>query len=178
MAFLNIGITLLLFVLAAAIPPANRRRGSMDNSRVFTAFPHAVAAFTSSNDTALKCSSATRTHFDPQAGRVSYAWHLKAHSGHPRRDIIFDVSFGPTPGEALVTVNNDTSRSFTALYEYSDYDNCVVAKIPYEGHQQCTLWVKKSLKHNIPRHCLDKYDESCDYRVPLIDRDICNDEDD
>ncbi|XP_077523083.1 uncharacterized protein LOC144133895 [Amblyomma americanum] len=105
MAWLNTGICFVLFVLPTAVRPANHNRESVNTLRVFSPFPHGVAVFTSSNDTVFKCMSATRTHFNPEAGTVTYVWHLKAHSGHPKRDIVVDLSFGVAPGQAAYFVN-------------------------------------------------------------------------
>ncbi|KAK8757904.1 hypothetical protein V5799_004464, partial [Amblyomma americanum] len=135
MAVLNIGIVISLIALAIAVPPANRLSEGTDNLRVFTAFPNAVAAFTSSNDTVFKCSTATRTHFNPQAGTVTYVWHFKAHSGHRQRDVVFNIKFGDAPGRGIWNVDNDTAHNYTAYYEYSDYETCVVMKFTFEGHE-------------------------------------------
>ncbi|XP_077523685.1 uncharacterized protein LOC144134712 [Amblyomma americanum] len=178
MAWINIGICLTLSVLATAVQPAHRRRERADSLRFFAAFPHGVAAFTSSNNTAFKCLTATRTRFDPRAKTVTYVWHLKSISGHPRRDIVFDVSFGGAAGQGSFFVNHDTTSTYTAFYEYSDYATCAVTRSPLEGCDHCMLWVKKAVQYNVPKHCLDKYEETCEYRVPLIDRGLCKEEDD
>ncbi|XP_077520993.1 uncharacterized protein LOC144132455 [Amblyomma americanum] len=173
MAWLNFGACLSLLVLATVVPPAKGEREHVDSLRMFSALPHAVTAFTSSNDTAFKCSSIIRTLFDARAKTVTYVMSFKAHSGHRGREVIFDVSFGEKPGQGAFFVNQDTAQSYTGSYEYSDYATCAVIAFPFEGQQLCTLWVKEAVKYNIPKHCLDKYEQACEYRVPQIDRSLC-----
>ncbi|XP_077520991.1 uncharacterized protein LOC144132453 [Amblyomma americanum] len=178
MTWLNHSLCFVLFVLAVADRENNLGREHTDSTRMFGALRHVVAVFTSNNHTSFKCLSATRTRFDAEAKTATYIWHLKAHSGHRRKDVPFDISFGGTPGQGTFVVNNDTANAHTAYYRYSDYRTCAITQSPYDGSDHCTLWVKKNFKHNVPRHCLDKYEETCDVRVPLIDRDLCKDEDD
>uniref|UniRef100_G3MSI2 Lipocalin n=1 Tax=Amblyomma maculatum TaxID=34609 RepID=G3MSI2_AMBMU len=164
MAWLNYAVCFLLFVLGTARRDTNHDRERTDSTRMFAAFPHVVAVFTSNNHTSFKCLSATRTRFNAHNKTATYIWHLKAHSGHPRKDVSFDISFGETPGQGTFVLNNDTANPHTAYYRYSDYRTCAVTESPYDGSDHCTLWVKKNVKHNVPRHCLDKYEETCDVR--------------
>ncbi|XP_049527230.1 uncharacterized protein LOC119459344 isoform X2 [Dermacentor silvarum] len=149
MAWLKLAVSLLLLALANASRPGNRRRETTDSLRMFTAFPHAVAVFTTKNDTSFKCLSTTRRHFNPRQKTVTYVWHFKNNTGHRRRDVVFDVDFSQTPGQGTFFINND-----------------------------CSMWVKRARVHNIPQHCLDKYEEICGIGENLVDRDICRDDDD
>ncbi|XP_037576977.2 uncharacterized protein LOC119459344 isoform X1 [Dermacentor silvarum] len=178
MAWLKLAVSLLLLALANASRPGNRRRETTDSLRMFTAFPHAVAVFTTKNDTSFKCLSTTRRHFNPRQKTVTYVWHFKNNTGHRRRDVVFDVDFSQTPGQGTFFINNDKTRPFTAIYNYSDYRACAVITTPYEGHDHCSMWVKRARVHNIPQHCLDKYEEICGIGENLVDRDICRDDDD
>ncbi|KAH7941411.1 hypothetical protein HPB49_013390 [Dermacentor silvarum] len=74
--------------------------------RLFAAFPHAVAVFTSNNHTSFKCLSAKRTQFDPATGTATYVWHLKAHSGHKRKDVAFNLAPGDTPDTSVYYLND------------------------------------------------------------------------
>uniref|UniRef100_A0A131Z3C8 Lipocalin n=1 Tax=Rhipicephalus appendiculatus TaxID=34631 RepID=A0A131Z3C8_RHIAP len=178
MVLLKLALCVLLYGFASANPPANRPRGNADSVRMFATFPHAVAVFTTQNDTSFKCLSATRRNFKPREKTVTYVWHFKNHTGHQRRDVVFDVDFSETPGEGTFFVNNDKTRPFRAIYKYSDYTTCAVISFPYGEKDHCTMWMKRARVHNVPQHCLDKYEEICDIGVHLVDRDICRDDDD
>ncbi|XP_065295049.1 uncharacterized protein [Dermacentor albipictus] len=178
MAWLKLAVCLLLFALATANLPGNRRRETTDSLRMFSAFPHAVAVFTTKNDTSFKCLSTTRRHFDPLKKTVTYVWHFKNYTGHQRRDVVFDVDFSGTPGQGTFFINNNKTRPFTAFYKYSDYRTCAVIITPYGGHDHCSMWVRRAWVHNVPQHCLNNYEEICGIGDNLVDRDICRDDDD
>ncbi|XP_049527635.1 uncharacterized protein LOC125947259 [Dermacentor silvarum] len=177
MAFLNISVCFFLLVLATADPKPNRSREPTDSKRLFAAFPHAVAVFTSNNHTSFKCLSAKRTQFDPATGTATYVWHLKAHSGHKRKDVAFNLAPGDTPDTSVYYLNDDKAHQYKAYYGFTDYKTCVVLKVPYDNHEHCMLWVRRAVVHNVPQDCLEHYEGTCDIRVPLVDKDICKDDD-
>ncbi|KAL3224312.1 hypothetical protein MRX96_026638 [Rhipicephalus microplus] len=133
MVSLKLDLCVLLHSLAYANPPANRRRENTDSVRLFATFPHAVVVFTTLNETCFKCLSATRRNFRSREKTVTYVWHLKNHTGHPRKDVVFDINFAETPGEGTFFVNNDKTRPFRALYKYSDYSTCAVCERHFEA---------------------------------------------
>ncbi|XP_049527608.1 uncharacterized protein LOC125947239 [Dermacentor silvarum] len=145
--------------------------------KLFAAFPHAVAVFTSNNHTSFKCLSAKRTQFDPATGTATYVWHLKAHSGHKRKDVAFNLAPGDTPDTSVYYLNDDKAHQYKAYYGFTDYKTCVVLKVPYDNHEHCMLWVRRAVVHNVPQDCLEHYEGTCDIRVPLVDKDICKDDD-
>ncbi|KAK8770043.1 hypothetical protein V5799_013493 [Amblyomma americanum] len=177
MVWLKVGFGLLLFALASAVPPGNRRRDPTDLFKLYTAFPNAVAIFTSSNHSSFKCLTATRRAFDPKAKTATYVWHFKGHSGHKRKDVSFHLFREDTPGQDTYYLNDDKSREYTVIYEYTDYKTCVVLKLPYENHDHCMLWVRRSVINNVPKDCLENYEDICDVRVPLNDKNLCKDDD-
>ncbi|KAK8757903.1 hypothetical protein V5799_004466, partial [Amblyomma americanum] len=144
---------------------------------LYTEFPQPVAAFTSSNHSSFKCLSATRRAFDPKAKTATYVWHFKGHSGDNGKDVSLNFFPGDAPGQTRFYLNEDKTRVFTVLFEYTDYKSCAVVKLPYENHDHCMLWVRGAVVHNVPKDCLETYKGICDVRVSLVDGNICKDED-
>ncbi|XP_077550734.1 uncharacterized protein LOC144163973 [Haemaphysalis longicornis] len=101
---------------------------------VIEAFPRLVAISTSSNSTNFKCLRARRTAFDAAAKTSSYVWHLKHHGGAPRK-LVIDVEFGNSTHPTTYYIDNDRTQPLHAQVIYSDYQNCVVARIPTPEHE-------------------------------------------
>ncbi|KAK8779794.1 hypothetical protein V5799_018866 [Amblyomma americanum] len=143
---------------------------------MFGVFRRAIAISSSSNDTSFKCLSATLTHYDPRTKKATYVWHLKARGEKPARNITFDIEGGEIPDQVTYFVDNDRTRPHTAYYNYTDYRNCMVMIVPYSNHDHCLLWVTRSVVSNVPQHCLDNYEETCEVRIPQYENDLCGDD--
>ncbi|KAL1477306.1 hypothetical protein MTO96_035836 [Rhipicephalus appendiculatus] len=175
MSWPNVGTCAVLAALVGAITAANRREQT-DAFRMIGAFPEPVSISTSSNDSSFKCLSAIRTHFDLQAKKATYVWLLRDEHGRVIKNVTFDIEEGNSSDQVICYVDGDRSRPVIAYYKYTDYDNCTIITGPYSGHDHCMLWVKREVAHSVPKHCLDKYEENCDVRVPTYDNDLCKDD--
>ncbi|XP_075556914.1 uncharacterized protein LOC142589004 [Dermacentor variabilis] len=175
MGWLNIGACVTLSVIVTASVVTNRpQREPTDGFRMLGAFPRVVAISSSNNDTSFKCLTATRTHFDLEAKRATYVWHLGgSRASTAKRNATFDIQAGNAPDQVTYYVDNDLTRPYTAFYNYTDYETCMVTIVPYDNHDHCLLWVKPALSHDVPRHCLDHYEQTCEVRVPQFDNDLC-----
>ncbi|XP_050038143.1 uncharacterized protein [Dermacentor andersoni] len=175
MGWWNAATCVVLAVLVTAIIAANRREPT-DAFRMIGAFPRAVSISTSSNDSSFKCLSAIRTHFDPQAKKATYVWRLRDDEGRVKKNVSFDIEEGNSIDQVTYFVDNDRTRPFTAYYNYTDYKNCMIIIVPYNGHDHCMLWVKRVIAHSVPQHCLERYEENCEVRVPTFENDLCKDD--
>ncbi|KAL1485465.1 hypothetical protein MTO96_047310, partial [Rhipicephalus appendiculatus] len=90
------------------------------------AFPHVVAISSSNNDTSFKCLAATRTHFDLEAKRAVYVWHLGgSRAATATRNVTFNIEAGNAPDQTTYFIDNDRTHLYTAYYNYTDYENCM-----------------------------------------------------
>ncbi|KAL1477304.1 hypothetical protein MTO96_035838 [Rhipicephalus appendiculatus] len=160
MGWSNVGTCVVLAVLVGAIIAANRRERT-DAFRMIGAFPRPVSISTSSNDSSFKCLSAIRTHFDPQAKKATYVWRLRDDRGRVKKNVSFDIEEGNE-------IDQIELAPFTAYYNYTDYQNCMIIIVHYSGHDR--------FAHHVPQNCLDEYEENCDVRVPTYDNDLCKDD--
>ncbi|KAL1474091.1 hypothetical protein MTO96_038249 [Rhipicephalus appendiculatus] len=61
-----------------------------------------------------------------------------------------------------------------SVFYYTDYKNCAVQEIFYEG-TQCLLWVRNEDVEEIPRECIRRYEDACGVEVPNNGRGLCKD---
>ncbi|KAH6926775.1 hypothetical protein HPB50_022160 [Hyalomma asiaticum] len=175
MGWSNVGTCAVLALLVGAIIAANLRERT-DAFRMIGAFPRPVTISTSTNDTSFKCLSAVRTHFDLKAKRATYVWRLRDDQGKVKKNVSFDIEEGNEIDQVTYYVDNDRTRPYTAYYNYTDYQNCMIIIVPYNGHDHCMMWVKRAVAHDVPQHCVDRYEENCDVRVTTYDNDLCKDD--
>ncbi|XP_077550808.1 uncharacterized protein LOC144164164 [Haemaphysalis longicornis] len=168
-------LSFVVIVTAKDNKPSDVPAGVDEWYRATEALPSVVAISTSSNSTNFKCLRAQRTSFDAAAKTTSYVWHMKHHGSGPKK-LVIDAEFGNATHPTTYYVDNDRTRPLHAQMIYSDYQNCLVAKIPTPEHEHCALWVTRSLAHRVPQDCLKHYEEACHVRVPVFDRDLCTEE--
>ncbi|KAK8777240.1 hypothetical protein V5799_029416 [Amblyomma americanum] len=140
---------------------------------VFENYPFTVAISDSDHDGILECMAGNRTEIDPATQTATFVWLFQGTDHSPKREIPFYVKVGDEPGTLTFTVDDDpTPRE--GRYYYTDYETCVVLDMEYNGHQ-CVLWVKLSMKDNVPQDCIDHFVDTCDVDVPPHSRDLCID---
>ncbi|XP_065295050.1 uncharacterized protein [Dermacentor albipictus] len=161
---------LATLVTASVLP---KPRQPVDVFRMMAHFPRAVIVYASTNETALKCATTTRTYFDPGAKKATYVWDLKSDGYSVTGNIRYDVEEGNSPDAATFFVENDRTRPYTAICVYTDYNTCFVLKMPFQGQEQCMLWVKPAVIDSIPGHCRNKYKQNCPVRFPTYNNDLC-----
>ncbi|XP_077523688.1 uncharacterized protein LOC144134716 [Amblyomma americanum] len=181
MAWLKVQPCLLVLILYVGKFSAKRLRHPhepVDSFKMIGSLPSLVAMYTSSDSPIFKCLSATRTRYDNEQKVATYVWHLKGLAGSEKKQSAFHIIPGNTVDDVLFTLDDDDKDWYTAHYHYSNYKNCLVATIPYNGEDLCMLWVSKEVVDDIPEDCIDQYEDTCDVKVPEYTSDTCIDDPD
>ncbi|XP_077538828.1 uncharacterized protein LOC144151594 [Haemaphysalis longicornis] len=144
-----------------------------DAFKVFQVFGDAAAIFDSNDDNILECVLSNRTAIDLDARTAVFTWTLRSPDGKPGEKVSFFAHAEAEPG-ALTIYTNDDPTPTEGAYTYSDYQDCVILKIHFQG-DQCILWVQRELKDSVPQHCIDHFVADCGAVVPLYSRDLCYD---
>ncbi|XP_075553801.1 uncharacterized protein LOC142586821 [Dermacentor variabilis] len=143
--------------------------------KMVASVPYMAAAYTSSSDPAYRCMTASLTSIDETKKEGTYSWYLKSPIDH--RTVVKVVNFNVTPGSAPdllnFTVEGGGNQVYTAQYTYTNYENCLVSKIPYNNDGLCILWVTEEVVDNIPHDCLTEYQATCPVEYRAYDSDIC-----
>ncbi|XP_070395484.1 uncharacterized protein [Dermacentor albipictus] len=125
------------------------------------------------NDRIYECLTAKRAWLKPEEKKGEYIWFFGGHGGTPKRTVGFYVSEGSSPDTFRFSVDQDDSPSEEAKFYYTDYDNCAVLDIPYNG-RQCILWTKETVKDSVPQKCMDAFMKNCGVGAPLYNDDLCS----
>ncbi|XP_065282495.1 uncharacterized protein [Dermacentor albipictus] len=141
--------------------------------KVFENFENIVAIFDIDKDGDLDCLTAVRTDYNRGARSTKYVWILKGLHGHQSRNVTYLVLAGPERGEFMFKNLDDDGPFQKGSYDYSDYKNCIVMRIPYNSGEECVLWVTEEVKNNIPQNCMDYYEDSCDNAKLAYDKESC-----
>ncbi|KAL1474563.1 hypothetical protein MTO96_037873 [Rhipicephalus appendiculatus] len=75
------------------------------------------------------------------------------------------------PG-ACVRRNGMNSTQREGILYYTDYKDCAIADLEYDGHV-CLLWARKEVKDSVPQRCIDYYEDTCGVTVEQHSRDLC-----
>ncbi|XP_077544593.1 uncharacterized protein LOC144157649 [Haemaphysalis longicornis] len=134
--------------------------------------PELVAASTSTDCATYFCLNASRTLYDATAKQVSYVWSFGGLEGTRKKSTVFDIHFGDSLDKPWYYIDGNTCHNYTAQVAYSDYSTCMVTIIPFPPDTLCVLWTKQSVATNIPKSCMDAFQEICghgytDYRPEL-----------
>ncbi|KAL1414819.1 hypothetical protein MTO96_007180 [Rhipicephalus appendiculatus] len=97
--------------------------------------PYMAAAYISSPDPEYQCLTASLTSFNETLAEGTYSWYFKSQVDH--KTVVKQVNFHVTPGNTSdtlhFTVEGGGSEVYTSYYAYCNYENCLVAKIPYNN---------------------------------------------
>ncbi|XP_075752293.1 uncharacterized protein LOC119182538 isoform X3 [Rhipicephalus microplus] len=132
-----------------------------DSFKIFESFPFAVAISDSDNDNVYECLSTRRMWIKPEEKKGEYVWFLQGNHDNRKRTISFYVFKGTSPDTFLFTVGSgdspcarptygsillkftsflvskkDEALSSKAKFHYTDYENCAVLDLPYNGRQR------------------------------------------
>lgn len=137
--------------------------------------PYMAAAYISSPDPAYQCLTASLTSFNETLKEGTYSWYLKSPIDHKTvvKQVNFHVRPGNTSDTLYFTVEGGGSEVYTSYYAYTNYENCLVAKIPYSDEELCILWVTPEVVDNIPQQCLAEYHVTCPVEYRAYYSDIC-----
>ncbi|XP_077560760.1 uncharacterized protein LOC144175577 [Haemaphysalis longicornis] len=136
-----------------------------DAFKIIDNFPYSIAIFNEDQDGDLDCLTTRRVEYDPEAPSATYIWFLKGLNGHEKKHLVIHLEPGASLNEAVYTDDDPNSPERILNFIYTDYDNCTIFEIPYEGRLECMLWVVEGIQDNVPQHCIDYYDDICDVSV-------------
>ncbi|XP_070378604.1 uncharacterized protein [Dermacentor albipictus] len=149
--------------------------GPVDAFKAMAAFPNIAMAYTSSDDAEFQCLTSTLTYLNEETKEGTYVWYFKSPVDHHTviKESTFEISPGETQDQVHFLLDNDQCDLYTAYFNYTDYENCVVTIIPYYGDNLCILWVAMDTVDKIPESCLGAYHETCPIEYRAYDSDIC-----
>ncbi|KAH6928775.1 hypothetical protein HPB50_019475 [Hyalomma asiaticum] len=151
------------------------QRNVTDTFELFDRFPYVVLVYSSGDDPEFQCLTNKRTELDMEAKKATYVWMFKGRNGTPRKNVALHLSAGDSPDRVVLTVNNDTEHSTVAHFVYTDYKECVIVELSYDG-DQCQLWVSADVKDDVPQHCLDQLEDICDVSEEEYSKELCQNE--
>ncbi|XP_049527154.1 uncharacterized protein LOC125946968 isoform X2 [Dermacentor silvarum] len=168
----------LLYLAATASGFTEKRKckkGPVNAFKMITHFPKVVMAYTSSSDPSYECLTAPQVYLNEETKQATYLWNFK--SCADRHTIVkqstFEMSLGKSVDQLDFFLDGDHSELYTAYYNYTDYENCVVSILPYYGENLCILWVTKAVDDSIPLPCLAAYHATCQIGYRAYDSDFC-----
>uniref|UniRef100_G3MQU6 Lipocalin/cytosolic fatty-acid binding domain-containing protein n=1 Tax=Amblyomma maculatum TaxID=34609 RepID=G3MQU6_AMBMU len=162
----------LLFAPASAKAAHRLARNTTDTFELFAHFPYVVLEYTSGEDPEFQCLTNKRVQLDMKAKTATYVWMFKGHHGTNRQNVALHLSAGDTPDKAVFTLNDDSKSTWVAHFAYTDYKDCVIVEIPYDGNQ-CQLWVSNRVKDDVPQHCVDQLHDICDVSIKEYSKEAC-----
>uniref|UniRef100_A0A023G999 Putative lipocalin-5 1 n=1 Tax=Amblyomma triste TaxID=251400 RepID=A0A023G999_AMBTT len=181
-------LTMLALVLIAAhiallVAPTSGKaphilpRNVTDAFELFAHFPYVVLVYSSGDDPEFQCLTNKRTSLDMDARTSTYVWMFKGHGGTKRRNVVLSLSAGDAPDKVVLKLSDKPGQTWMAHFIYTDYKDCVIVDIPYDG-QNCQLWVSKRVKNDVPQYCLDQLHDICDVSVEEYSQELCQNETD
>ncbi|XP_077523743.1 uncharacterized protein LOC144134786 isoform X2 [Amblyomma americanum] len=174
MLLLKIAVTSFFFALVAGQVNPKHPHEPIRAFETIRNLKHVFAVFTSSDSPKFKCLVSDAVRFDPIHMVATYVWTFKGLDGTEKKTSSFDISPGSAPDQLTFYTNNDFTTPYTAYYNYSNYVNCLVAIIPYEGEDLCMLWADRTVAASIPKDCEEQYEGTCEVSFPDYDQDICD----
>uniref|UniRef100_A0A034WXA3 Lipocalin 24 n=1 Tax=Rhipicephalus microplus TaxID=6941 RepID=A0A034WXA3_RHIMP len=175
---LNFSLAVAIACVAFVVTPASSRaphkleRNVTDTFELFDKFPYVVLVYSSGEDPEFQCLTNKRTELDMQAKKAPYVWIFKGGNGRTRKNVALHLSAGDAPDRAVFTLDDDTKNTKVAHFVYTDYKDCVIVEIPYDG-DQCQLWVSKEVEDDVPQHCLDHLEDICDVTEEEYSKELC-----
>lgn len=143
--------------------------------KMVTSVPYMAAVYISSPNPEYQCLTASLTSFNEKLQQGSYSWYFKSLTDH--KTVVKQVNFDVTPGNSSdtlhFTIEGGGSKVYTSYYPYCNYENCLVAKIPYNNEDLCILWITPEVVDNIPHECLSQYHVTCPVEYRAYYSDIC-----
>ncbi|KAL1485736.1 hypothetical protein MTO96_047237, partial [Rhipicephalus appendiculatus] len=129
----------LVYLLAAIVSlhlflgTAQQTNDVPDSFKIFETFPFAVAISDADNDTVYECLTTRRMWIEPEEKKGEYVSFLQGNHDNRKRTLSFYVFEGTSPDAFLFTVGSDEALSSEGKFYYTDYENCAVMDLPYNG---------------------------------------------
>ncbi|KAK8765201.1 hypothetical protein V5799_032188 [Amblyomma americanum] len=168
-----------IFLFLLALPAAQCKAKHQLNHDVVDAFKaigavvYSIALFDIDQDGDLDCVTALRTEFDKSVPSATYVWILPGLSGKEKKNVTIHVRAGTSPDKPVLTVGDDGPEQ-TAKFFYTDYKTCAVFEAPFQGLEECMVWVAKDVIADPPQDCVDEYEDNCDVKHIACDENTCS----
>ncbi|XP_075550460.1 uncharacterized protein LOC142584179 [Dermacentor variabilis] len=173
--------SIITFLLAVAPVPALcfvKKGGSsdpVDAVRAAASVPNVVLAVASIDVPPLRCLTADLTSIDEDGGEIIYTWHIKSPNSSERTDVRINyVLTEEGPDMCVAHINHDMTQTYPAQVLYSDYKNCILARLLLGKDEVCYLWESRETAYAVPKNCLDAYKKSCGDGVTLYSKEACD----
>ncbi|XP_037285551.2 uncharacterized protein LOC119178449 [Rhipicephalus microplus] len=173
-ALLKICTVMLALACARAQALELSREEVLNTFKIFEQHEYGIAMLDVDQDGDLDCLTARRTEFDKDAPSATYVWQLKGLNGKEKREITFHFKPGPTPDQAIFTLDDTDGTEHLLKTLYTDYHACALLQLPYAGREECMLWVTEESKSNVPETCVDQFRQHCGVEVVAYDEDTCS----
>ncbi|XP_037510178.1 uncharacterized protein LOC119386959 [Rhipicephalus sanguineus] len=146
----------------------------LDTFKIFEMHEYGIAMLDVDQDGDLDCLTARRTEFHKDPPSATYVWMLGGLNGKEKKEIIFHFKPGPTPDQAIFTMDGTDGTEQLLKTVYTDYAACALLQLPYGGREECMLWVTNESKNEVPQTCVDQFRQHCDVEVVAYDEDTCS----
>uniref|UniRef100_A0A023GAC0 Putative lipocalin-5 1 n=1 Tax=Amblyomma triste TaxID=251400 RepID=A0A023GAC0_AMBTT len=145
----------------------------VDAFKVYESFPYVLALYDIDNDGDLDCLNAVRTDLEKEPRSATYTLSLKDKDLQNIRIYTYYLTPGPTPDTTVVIIDNDYEHPLTNRIAYTDYEKCSVMEFPINQREVCVMWVRDSVKDEVPETCVAQYQKNCREATPVYDKDSC-----
>nr|XP_037280840.1 uncharacterized protein LOC119174131 isoform X2 [Rhipicephalus microplus] len=122
------------------------RHEAPDAFKILGMDPFLVALRDVNQDPKLKCLTATRIDFDPKVPSPTFQWSFSGDQNTPRKNATLRFTKGTSIDTTKLLVDNE-----------------------------CTLWVRNTMKHTVSKKCFKKHATLCANGVSLYDKATCGD---
>ncbi|XP_077515172.1 uncharacterized protein LOC144125560 isoform X1 [Amblyomma americanum] len=144
-----------------------------EDDKAIGAVVYSIALFDIDQDGDLDCVTALRTEFDKSVPSATYVWILPGLSGKEKKNVTIHVRAGTLPDKPVLTVGDDGPEQ-TAKFFYTDYKTCATFEAPFQGLEECMVWVAKDVIADPPQDCVDQYEDNCDVKHIAYDENTCS----
>ncbi|XP_037280840.2 uncharacterized protein LOC119174131 isoform X2 [Rhipicephalus microplus] len=122
------------------------RHEAPDAFKILGMGPFWVALRDVNQDPKLKCLTATRIDLDPKVPSATFQWSFSGDQNTPRKNATLRFTKGTSIDTTKLLVDNE-----------------------------CTLWVRNTMKHTVSKKCFKKHATLCANGVSLYDKATCGD---
>ncbi|XP_077512305.1 uncharacterized protein LOC144123330 isoform X1 [Amblyomma americanum] len=91
-----------------------------------------------------------------------------------RKNMTLHLRQGATPDKPVCTVNASSGPWEICEFIYSDYKNCTIVDLPYEGTEQCIMFVPQEVKDDVSQECKEQFEHFCEMEVMAYDKESCS----
>ncbi|KAL1468437.1 hypothetical protein MTO96_041480 [Rhipicephalus appendiculatus] len=111
-------------------------RHATDAFEIFARIPYVALEYTSSNDPEFQCLTNKQVQLNRKEKTATYLWMFKGLGGSEKKNVTLHLKGTDSPDKVIFTLDNDKDNFFIAHFVYSDYQTCVIVKLPYDGERK------------------------------------------